>query len=87
MKCANLKIVSGCFNEGQSVIGHNVDGKHNFKSIHTPIECQIRCQNNDECAYFVVWLQGKWKGCWLKTKKAKRSAKPDPNAIMGPKFC
>ena len=82
-----MKIGSSCFNENTSATGNNVSGKHRFKTIHSPEECQVRCVKNDECAYFVVFTKGIWKGCWLKTEAAKRTVKTAKNAIFGPKYC
>ena len=84
---SNLNIVSGCFNEKTTATSNHANGKHNFRNIYTPEECQIKCQENVDCQYFVVHLKGRWKGCLLKTSGAKQTVKANKNAIFGPKYC
>ena len=79
--------MSGCFNEKTSALANHVRGKHSFRNIHTPEECQRKCQQNAECQYFVLHLKGRWKGCWMKKAGAKKTVKTNKNAIFGPKYC
>ena len=67
------KTVSGCFNGKTRALENHVRGKHSFKSIHTPEECQKKCQENAECEYFVLHLKGRWKGCWMKKGGANQT--------------
>ena len=81
------KIVSGCFHEKTTAISNHASGEHYFRDIHTPEECQVKCQENSDCHYFVLYLKGRWKGCLLKTSGAKQTIKPHKHAIFGPKYC
>lgn len=62
-------------------------GPHRFRDVSDPKECQRKCQDNSECDIFVLHEQGRWKGCWLKTKKKGNANMSTQKAIVGPKFC
>ena len=77
-----------CFSPGTSSKGNSISaGKKNFRDVVDPTECQEKCQENPECAYFHVRPTGNWKGCWLKTAEAKYTLRSDRGAIFGPKYC
>ena len=52
-----------------------------FSNITDAAECQNHCQNNVECYYWTVSLNG----CYLKNQNASPSVKP--NFTSGPKKC
>ena len=62
-------------------------GTYRFRGISDPNECQRKCQGNSECDVFVLHERGRWKGCWLKTKKNGSSDMSTQKAIIGPKYC
>ena len=79
--------ISGCFyTETGAKDNHVTQGEKHFKDIETLDECQKKCQENDECKYFVLRTKHH-KGCWLKTAGAKQTITKNTNDIFGPKFC
>ena len=60
--------------------------QHNVKDAY---ECQVKCQESDDCKYFQYKL--KWRttetNCWLKKEIAKTRAKYSIDFIFGPKDC
>jgi len=86
-QCQKDSSVSGCFIEKTTATSNHASGEHNFRGIHTPEECQVKCQESSDCQYFVLYLKGRWKGCLLKTSGAKQTIKPHKYAIFGPKYC
>jgi len=56
--------------------------------VATAKECQVKCQQNDECNFF-TWRTNDYprkpNSCWLKT--AKGTEKINPGKVSGPKVC
>ena len=78
--------------KGNDILG-DCDLQPEKWKTNTAIECQILCQELEECKEF-TWIapgyEGKWSNgrnrCCLKTKKNKNPIKTN-GRISGPKFC
>ena len=61
----------------------NLVSKPNRFVTNTPNECQLKCQENSECQYFMLMKTD----CYLKRATAINGIKPNKDAIWGPKYC
>ena len=68
-----------CFTK-QSASGNNLPDR--FTGL-SPNDCQTKCQELDECAYFML-IQNT---CYMKKQSAIHGIKDNNNAVWGPKFC
>ena len=73
--------------------GDLVDGENRINNIGSAYECQVKCQEHQECKYF-VWKK-KSKRCSLKKIPTKGNlagiidgcGKKCKGKVTGPKFC
>ena len=56
---------------------------HLYNNVDDPIKCQMLCQQNLECNYFVLDVDA--KSCALKRSDMSKSSRK--NTLVGPKYC
>ena len=77
-------LVSGCIEPDMGIEGGNIiESKHLYNTITDPSKCQMLCQHNLECNYFVFDLEA--NSCLLKRSDMNKSFKK--NSIVGLKNC
>ena len=79
---------SDCFKEQHAKKSY-IRTKPNSYLVNDAYECQMKCQERDECKYFEhkrKWY-GNEKNCWLKEEDAKKKAKYNKDFLIGPKYC
>ena len=80
-----VTISGGCFsaNTDSPFADLSLPGKPFSKNISSASECQLSCQQENNCNYFVH--DGKKDWCWLKTNANNQKANKDHT--LGPKYC
>ena len=74
--------ISDCFSN-QASKKRYISKPYHFK-LATAKECQLKCQERQECQYFQL---SNGVDCYLKNTNAVKVAKPNKCCIFGPKYC
>jgi len=77
------KFSSDCFLTGVVNAPYNDIGS--FNPIANAADCQLKCQANPDCNYFVY--RSDLHGCWLKSQIGSYGFTPCSVCTLGPKMC
>ena len=75
-------MILDCFTK-QSASGNLVKTKPDRFPGLSATDCQVKCQEHDECEYFML-IQNV---CYLKKASAINGIKENSHSLWGPKFC